>query len=352
MAKEPNSLITKLVGLHAIRMYNLTIYMVVMQSVFRTPLSIHERYDLKGSWVDRWTPTQPVIRSYVEHYSQKDEIKSKRNRNTSTSDEDLYHQLEDVTTDRGISNLEENDILYQPIRAKRKGVLKDNDLNHVIILSVNDRKELLNQIRKDAVFLAKNNIMDYSLLLGIHHTRHIVGSSNGMTVSASHGTIEKRIVEAVHIPVPALLQDPNNFIATPKYTNATSDSHSMEIKDTLHTPYFDSQTYSSIFERDEGGVKAMVIEGPAVYFFGIIDILQDYNTKKKCERVFKIWIRCKDRFGISVVPPMEYARRFFRAIQSITVTGDRYVRDSLPVSPVPERRDIEDIEPSESINET
>jgi len=55
MSSNPHSLLCRFVGLHSIRMYSLTLRFCVMQSVFLTPLSINERYDIKGSTVDRYT---------------------------------------------------------------------------------------------------------------------------------------------------------------------------------------------------------------------------------------------------------------------------------------------------------
>ena len=49
---HPNSLLTKYLGAHAIVMYDTTIYFVVMLNFFPNIL-LSERYDLKGSWVDR-----------------------------------------------------------------------------------------------------------------------------------------------------------------------------------------------------------------------------------------------------------------------------------------------------------
>ena len=55
MAHNPHSLLCRVVGLHEVRMYSLRLRFVVMQSVFLSPLLIHERYDIKGSTVDRHT---------------------------------------------------------------------------------------------------------------------------------------------------------------------------------------------------------------------------------------------------------------------------------------------------------
>jgi hypothetical protein len=49
---NPNSLIVRFLGSHCITMYGVEVYFVVMLNVF--PLSpLSERYDLKGSWVNR-----------------------------------------------------------------------------------------------------------------------------------------------------------------------------------------------------------------------------------------------------------------------------------------------------------
>lgn len=52
LRQNPNSLIVRFLGAHNITMYGVKLYFVVMLNVFpRDPLS--ERYDLKGSWVNR-----------------------------------------------------------------------------------------------------------------------------------------------------------------------------------------------------------------------------------------------------------------------------------------------------------
>lgn len=52
---------------------------------------------------------------------------------------------------------------------------------------------------------------------------------------------------------------------------------------------------------------------------GIIDILQEWNAQKKCERFLKIWFRCRDPEGISAITPDRYAHRFVEAMKSITL---------------------------------
>jgi 1-phosphatidylinositol-4-phosphate 5-kinase len=48
ISAHPDTFLTKFVGCHALTMYGKTMFFIVMQSVFDTPLAIHERFDLKG----------------------------------------------------------------------------------------------------------------------------------------------------------------------------------------------------------------------------------------------------------------------------------------------------------------
>ena len=52
---NPDVVANRFLGLHSCQMYGLRFYFVVMQNIFLADLQPHEKYDLKGSWVDRST---------------------------------------------------------------------------------------------------------------------------------------------------------------------------------------------------------------------------------------------------------------------------------------------------------
>ena len=213
MGRHPHSLLCRYVGLHSVRLY-LTLYFVVMQSVFETPVAIHERYDLKGSTVDRFTGRE----------------------------------------------------------GKQAGkVLKDLDLQMNVLLSHSDRAAFLRQCEADTLFLSKHNLMDYSLLLGVHYTQHQVGLSTDL--------------EALSAPV-----SPGMLSMSPSYAS------------------------KSPFTRDQGGMRASYISGPSLYFFGVIDMLQRWSIGKRLERVWKVYGRCRRSEQLSVMEPVGYRQRFLRAM--------------------------------------
>jgi hypothetical protein len=117
---HPHTYITRFYGMHRIKMPHLRrkIHFVVMQSVFYGDHDIHEMYDLKGSTVGR------------------------------------------AATEK------------EKARGPDSCVYKDQDLirsNTKLKLGPGRRDAFLEQIRQDAQFLNRMQIMDYSLLLGIHY---------------------------------------------------------------------------------------------------------------------------------------------------------------------------------------
>lgn len=120
--KNDETMITRIYGLHKMiffrknRKTEKTIYFSIMNNVFNTSKEIHKRYDLKGS-------TQGRTTKYANN-------------------------------------------IFDPTIA-----LKDNDIideQYYFVVSEDTQKRLRAQIESDVNFFKENNIIDYSLLIGIH----------------------------------------------------------------------------------------------------------------------------------------------------------------------------------------
>ena len=111
--ENPDTLLTRYFGLHALSFANEKIYFLVMNNVIQPPqhLPIQITYDLKGSTVNRTTPLD---------------------------------------------------------RRKEAVALKDLDFKRKLEVSPDSRKKLMAQIRADSTLLQKEQLNDYSLLIGIH----------------------------------------------------------------------------------------------------------------------------------------------------------------------------------------
>jgi len=68
------------------------------------------------------------------------------------------------------------------------------------------------------------------------------------------------------------------------------------------------------FTEFRGGLQARIVEGPGIYYMGLIDILQRYTWQKQMEQFVKTRLLCRSSRGISAVPPEAYSKRFTRRV--------------------------------------
>lgn len=298
MQKNPDSLIVRLYGMHKVRLAREQRYItvVVMDNIFYNSemLSMHERYDLKGSKIGR-----RVLKGNEKPGS------------------------------------------------KFKKTLKDLDMNSRVVIGSDSKEQLIEQLQSDVEFLASVKIMDYSMLLGIHHHSADKSVHQRSTPIEVQGGGDFTMVGPVN-------DNPDTAISTPSSTlerghmfaNSTFGNgrfHSLEVSDSVVVE--ESMTYRSPYvpwhQRDYGGLRSYsphhplnqegsstkqdistevseIIDSPVdTYFFGIVDILQEFNFSKKLEHFTKTKILMKDSHLISAVNEKEYASRFVKAMERI-----------------------------------
>ncbi|KHG01592.1 Phosphatidylinositol-4-phosphate 5-kinase 1 -like protein [Gossypium arboreum] len=155
--------------------------------------------------------------------------------------------------------------------------LKDLDLNYVFRLQRNWFQELMKQIDRDCEFLEAERIMDYSLL----NEKFMRGC---------------RFLEAE-------LQDMDRILAGQKPLIRLGANMPARAVRMSRRSDFDQYT--------QGGVGLFSHSGEVyevVLYFGIIDILQDYDISKKLEHAYKSLQA--DPSSISAVGPKLYSKRF------------------------------------------
>lgn len=128
--------------------------------------------------------------------------------------------------------------------------LKDNDIidqEEYFVLAPQNVEKLRNSIKKDVMFFKENHIIDYSLLIGIHDKQ------------ANPNTGKQYIKDA------SAISESEDITPTAReYTRSVS---------------------APFYEMNDGGISNWNCE--KIYFLGVIDILTEYNTKKKFEHFFK-----------------------------------------------------------------
>ncbi|KAI5060162.1 hypothetical protein GOP47_0024582 [Adiantum capillus-veneris] len=265
-----NTLIAKFYGLHRIKpMGGPKVRFVVMANMFCTDLWIHRRFDLKGSSQGR-----------------------------------SAHKLEmDETT-----------------------TLKDLDLNFVFRLQPSWREALLRQVERDCKFLERERIMDYSLLLGLHFCMPQLPSPTLSQTSEDVPTQISTSEEARTVSGDVTAADAMLIVSPESNKNGFSPIS----QDNVH-PLGEGQTTRlqmqlgvnvpakahrkmSCNGSSHSSLDKQVEDGHDVFlYFGIIDILQQYDMNKKLERAYKSVQY--DPLSISAVDPNLYSRRFQSLIQ-------------------------------------
>jgi len=263
--KNDETLITRIYGLHKMIFYSKNhkvekkLYFTIMNNIFHTMKEIHKRYDLKGSTQGRTTKFANNI--------------------------------------------------FDPTIA-----LKDNDIlneDEYFMVSPEIREKMNSQVKKDVLFFKENNIIDYSLLIGIHKKK----------------------------------ADPNTGKKYIKDSSAMSESEDI-------TPTVGGYARSvslPFYEKDDGGVQNY--NGEEIYFLGIIDILTEYNTKKKFEHFIK---SIKHGNSISWVPPDMYGVRFDEFISSRIMTPADYkapLENYVQKTSANFQRGVEHPQPARQIND-
>ena len=269
---NPHTLLPHFVGHHSITLDGGSkISFIIMGNVFATTNTIHEKFDLKGSTVGRFA----------------------------TAEE----------------------------RKKLTCTKKDLDLNHPLLLGVERRSLMVEQIRRDCDFLRKADIMDYSLLIGIHYpdrastaallaerkdrraadTAAAVGDGGAGTGDADGNDpftdtpaadpLEMTGGASISVGAAAAATSGGGAAAGSAAAPATLDGR--------------------CFTADQGGMLSELHPGhsAAIYYIGIIDILQEYNTWKASETLCCGIVH--DRHQISSVDAKEYAARFVTFMSSI-----------------------------------
>ncbi|KAL2342185.1 hypothetical protein Fmac_010125 [Flemingia macrophylla] len=269
-----NTLITKFFGLHQIKLRGgKKVRFVVMGNVFCTELQIHRRYDLKGSSQGRYTNNNKI------------------NCNTT---------------------------------------LKDLDLKYEFHMDKKLRESLLKQISLDCKFLESQHIIDYSLLLGLHFR----APENLKAFVDHHESMQHQDTlpsgdegELMIFPKGLLLvsHEPSivNTAPGPHIRGNTLRAYSMGDNEVdlllpgtarLRVQLGVNMPAQATRKLEEEAKEVELFEVyDVVLYMGIIDILQNYNVKKKIEHA------CKslqfDPKTISVVEPKMYDERFIKFLE-------------------------------------
>lgn len=231
--ENPNTLLLQYCGLHRIKMpmgsKTRKVHFVVMSNLFPPHIDTHTVYDLKGS---TW------------------------GRRTNKPAEGPLPPLKDL-------NWLETELKLELGPAKRAVFLQ--------------------QLDKDVALLESVNVMDYSLLVGIHD----------MVRGVEEGALK------LHVFNPKLADPAVVASTTPELLDRSA--HLSEFPDRSRF----------VFYNEQGGFRALGQDDaslPTIYYLGVIDFLTRYSFRKRLETVWRSMSH--NRAEISAIPSVEYGERF------------------------------------------
>lgn len=255
VCRYENSLVTKFYGVHCVKpIGGQKTRFIVMGNLFCSDYRIHRRFDLKGSSHGRSTD-KPI------------------------------EEIDETTT------------------------LKDLDLNFVFRLQRNWYQELMKQIERDCEFLEAERIMDYSLLVGLHFRDNTAGDKMGLSpfvlrTGNKNSYQNEKYMRGCRF-LEAELQDRDRILSGQRPLIRLGANMPARAEQKSRRSDFDQYTQggvSHLTPSHSGEIYEVVL------YFGIIDILQDYDISKKLEHAYKSLQA--DPTSISAVDPKLYSKRF------------------------------------------
>lgn len=265
IVRNPNTLVSQFYGLHRVRLpFGRKIHFVVMNNVFPALYEIHERYDLKGSLLGRE---------------------------------------------------------YKPQPSKPIAVFKDLDWmrrHKRIILGPEKRERLIKQLEIDVRFLETINVMDYSLLVGVHSMQEGNAALNALLRLAEFGPQDEKASQTEKRVASAAMHHGSQQSHTAQ-KEFTELQHMLQKATPERLKEFDfADEYRSefYFYHEHGGFMStddMNADRDVIYYIGIIDFLTPYNFRKSVETFCKSLVH--DRKDLSAIPAQEYGERFLKFLR-------------------------------------
>ncbi|KAK9162226.1 hypothetical protein Syun_003128 [Stephania yunnanensis] len=321
-----NTLITKFFGLHRMALkHGKKVRFVVMGNMLCTELRIHRRFDLKGSSHGRFT--------------EKHEI----DENTTLKDLDLSYVFhmnkswrESLLKDVVHASLRDRDCSVVRGCAQAPWVLAGTRSS-----PIGSGWPDHGQISLDCMFLESQCIIDYSLLLGVHfrapeRLRVLLGppdaTENCLSLLNDDGTPTRVELLIPQMGMVLALHEPSSVSAVPgshirggalRASSTGNEEVDLVLPGTgrlrvqlgVNMP----AQANRILPLDEVETNMPTVDTFEVYdvvlYLGIIDILQDYNVKKKLEHAYKSLQY--DSLSISAVEPKVYSERFIKFLEKV-----------------------------------
>lgn len=244
--RHGKTLLPQYLGMYRLTVEGAETYIVVMRNIFTTRLKIHKKYDLKGSTVDR-----------------------------EASDKE---------------------------KEKDNPVLKDNDFvkdGCKMYIDTEAKDKILEMLTADAMFLSKMNLMDYSVVLGIHDCER--SEMDAQEKEKAHGSDEEGNGENG----PGSDEDEDSAGSGVGGAGPTPPDSPQALRDGDMPFNGESLNPTRDIYATQSAESAPKKE---IYFLALVDVLTHYGMKKRTAQAAKA-VKHGTNAEISTVHPEQYAKR-------------------------------------------
>ncbi|XP_075966948.1 phosphatidylinositol 5-phosphate 4-kinase type-2 gamma-like isoform X2 [Anarhichas minor] len=183
-------------------------------------------------------------------------------------------------------------------KVKELPTYKDVDFRNnmqKVYVSDEEKEKIVDKLNRDIEFLVRMRMMDYSLLLGIHDVERAEREEEEEEMESSYEEDE---------------EDENSLAPPPGSTSPEGIGGYMNSFKPMGPGEFDP--YVDVYAIQ----SAVGAHQREVYFMGLIDVLTQYDTKKKAAHAAKA-VKHGAGAEISTVHPEQYAKRFREFITKI-----------------------------------
>ncbi|KAK2862259.1 hypothetical protein Q5P01_001792 [Channa striata] len=182
-------------------------------------------------------------------------------------------------------------------KVKEVPTYKDTDFRNnmqKVYVSNEEKASIMEKLNRDIEFLVRMRIMDYSLLLGIHDVERA----------------ERETEEEMDSSYEDEDEDEDGLALAPLSVSPEGIAGCMNSLKPISPGEFDPYVDVYAIQSAEGAPQR------EVYFMGLIDVLTQYDTKKKAAHAAKA-VKHGTGVEISTVYPEQYAKRFGEFITKI-----------------------------------
>ncbi|CAH0485468.1 unnamed protein product [Peronospora farinosa] len=367
--ENPNTLMTRFYGMHRVEMHHLRkkMHFVIMASVFDTPLEIHARYDLKGSRIGRHASAKEHERGNAGVLKDNDLLDKGFHLQMSVAQRTMFliqlrkdvdflkrMKIMDYSLLVGVhdSNCTRDDLCTSSamsdspmsVTLQQEGGYNYLPTAHTGLYSDFVHVPMLRPCRSTSMPESGAQLQPPLILSAITNIRTRLALSSLNNSTWSDGCADLNLDSDNDFDLDDSTSSEGGFgrsfdAAFGEYCSQANGSSAGSLpstpKDAAAVPplsprLFDAAAYAdyseSVFCRDDGGICGRDQHGRKngfVYFLGIIDILQQYNTRKIAETFFK-GLR-HNRKHISAVEPEFYGDRFIEYMEKHVVQDDTMI---------------------------